>query len=158
MGHDPNLGHKISSICLLLTHTILISVLKAVFLVNVITCSDNVAMWHWPSRYKRRCTSMTTKSCQPLNENYQISQTKVVFFFSLSFSLSLFFLVLRLSHIWQNFLNLRNTSQKMEKFEFTRSWRLTLRYKSHKRSHSTELRLMQKYVNARIFTFISLNH
>jgi hypothetical protein len=31
-------------------------------------------------------------------------------------------------------------------------------YKSHKRSHSTKLRLMQKYVNAYMRVFISLSH
>lgn len=157
MGHDPNLGHKISSICLLLTHTILISVLKAVFLVNVITCSDNVAMWHWPSRYKRWCTSMTTKSCQPLNENYQISQTKVVFFFSLSFSLSLSFCAEVITHL-AKFSQFEEYLTKDGKIWIYKIMKTNSRYKSHKRSHGTKLRLMQKYVNACIFTFISLNH
>jgi hypothetical protein len=55
-----------SWIYLLLTHTTLISVWKALFFVSVITCTNIVAMLVWPSCYKKIDTQMVpTKVASP---------------------------------------------------------------------------------------------
>ena len=52
----------------------------------------------------------------------------------------MFVVLLKLSYCGQNLVTLRTTSQTTERIKF--------RYASHKKSHSSKRRLVQKYVNA----------
>jgi hypothetical protein len=55
-------------------------------------------------------------------------------------------------------VNLRNTSKNTEKSKFYKTMKTNSTNKYHKRSQSTKLRLMQRYVYACMFILISLNH
>ena len=87
MDCNSNLGHEyiLSGLqnsfmnYLLLTHTTFIRLLEAVFLVNVITHTDTVAISAWPSWYKKWCRPFSTRVVTLSIENSWSGQTKLLF-------------------------------------------------------------------------------
>jgi len=62
---------------------------------------------------------------------------------------------LKLLYVWKHFLNLMNILQILEELKMTKLWRLTIRYRSHKGSHSTihkeESNKMQQCIKILLF-------
>ena len=117
----------------------------SIFFANVITCSDTVSLSTWPSYYKKWRRSLSTSITSLLTKNYQISQTKL-----LLFSAEIIVLLAEVSQ----FAEYLAKHGKIQIYEIMKT---DSRYKSHKKNHSTKLRLMQKYINAYMCIFISLN-
>jgi hypothetical protein len=97
----------------------LTSVLKAVFHVNVVICSDNVAMSVWLSYHKSQLTTRATSFSEknyPISQNYRFS--------------------LKLSYSSQNFL-IQLYLVKHGKIQYCKIIKTNSMHKNHKRSHST---------------------
>jgi hypothetical protein len=86
----------------------LVSILKAVFLVRVITCSDNCGNVSLTATLLKMTQTMDWQGCQALSENERCREINLSFF--------------RQSHgrICKNFFSLKNTWQNTESFKFTR--------------------------------------
>ena len=71
-------GETVSLILLLLTDTTLISLLGAVFLVNVMTHNDSIKMSNWLSCYKSD-PDHSYQDCQPITSSNQFRQAELAF-------------------------------------------------------------------------------
>jgi hypothetical protein len=113
MNDNQNLGsEKISWIYLTLTNTSFKIVLLycIIILLNVVTCSDIVAISAW-RRVTKNYTEYWLPVLEPLDKKLLDRPNEVIIF--------------RHSY-WQNFLNFWNTSHKTEKLMFTSSWKFIL--------------------------------
>jgi hypothetical protein len=78
-------------------------------------------------------------------KNYRIIATKLSFFVELILQLA-------------KFSTFKEYLAKHEEIQIYKIMKMISRYKSNKRSRNSKLKLMQKYVNAYVFIFITLKY
>ena len=126
---------------LLLPPTVLTSALKTVHFVNVITWGTILAISAWLPCYDTHThTQRTARVASLSTKNYRMSEKK------LSPSST------KLSYVCQNSVDLKNTSQNTEQFQYTGSWRPALRWKSLRRA--TAINCGSRKVCKRIYVYL----